>query len=73
MTTTRAFNIALRTGLAARNDVISSNGAFQIGTNIFDSAGQLPGSASIGDTVITSQDSGREYIFNGNGWYKIDP
>lgn len=28
MTTTRAFNIALRTGLAARNDVISSNARY---------------------------------------------
>ena len=73
MTTTRAFDIALRAGLAARNDTVSSSGAFQIGPDVFDRAGQLPVNASIGDTAITSQDSGREYVFNGNGWYKIDP
>lgn len=65
------LDMALRLAKSVTSNTISSAGKIGDNTLTFDSAGLLPGTASIGDTAITQDDSGREYIFNGNGWYWV--
>ena len=65
------LNMALRLSRSVTDDTISPTGAIGVTTPTYDSAGLLPGNASVGDTAITQDDSGREYIFNGNGWYWV--